>query len=276
MRGFSNTGISGFRRVLGLIGHFGPKVLEFRARITPLQLAVGDVTLTSTQPLGADEGSQRVTSRHRKDAAYPRPATPPHGPRPKGGSKRGPRTKPYADPGQDPQRNPDGIIDIFAGTPWEYNINERYVRSTNGHDHSSQVRVSFPPTMIGCVREVMEVVPEYRTVEDFIRDAVVHRLQFFFDTPMNEWQNVEWFEFQKAAARFDVSDQRRREQVELLDAQRVALEELAMDGQWATVVARCDQLELVVNEMEHHHQTKGHTMLKVFRDRAQAAGYQIS
>lgn len=74
--------------------------------------------------------------------------------------------------------------DAFAGDSpvSNYDYNAFYVRSTNSKGFDKPVRTdfftSFPPELTGELNALIarQVFPEYRTSQDFIRDAVVHHL----------------------------------------------------------------------------------------------------
>lgn len=55
---------------------------------------------------------------------------------------------------------------------------EVFTGSTDGHGHSATVRVSVPPHTLGFIEEFIasRSDPRYRSVGDFVRDAITHRL----------------------------------------------------------------------------------------------------
>lgn len=57
-----------------------------------------------------------------------------------------------------------------------YSPERFYTRSTNSHDHSVNRQVKLSPGLDAVCHYAVETVPEYRTVQDVIRDALVHRL----------------------------------------------------------------------------------------------------
>ena len=65
-----------------------------------------------------------------------------------------------------------------AGDVAGYGQDKFYVASTNGHDHSEQVRVKVPPGVAAAMGAAIESWPIYSSRNDFVRDAIVHRLHW--------------------------------------------------------------------------------------------------
>ena len=61
----------------------------------------------------------------------------------------------------------------------QYDPARIYTRSTNKFDHSTPLTVGFPREVLALVGKIVSsgVWGEYRSNQDFVRDAVVHRLQ---------------------------------------------------------------------------------------------------
>lgn len=62
----------------------------------------------------------------------------------------------------------------------EYSPDNFYTRATDGKGHSELVHVKLPPHVASALAAIVQsrAVPEYRTTQDLIRDAVVHRLHY--------------------------------------------------------------------------------------------------
>jgi hypothetical protein len=58
----------------------------------------------------------------------------------------------------------------------EYSRTKRYTRASNSFDHASRKQIAFPRGMLATAAELVEsrIWPEYRTVEDVIRDGLFH------------------------------------------------------------------------------------------------------
>lgn len=63
-----------------------------------------------------------------------------------------------------------------------YDIDNFYTRSTDGKGHSENVQAKLSPAMVGELSALINrrELP-YRTVQDFIRDACVHRAKYVSD-----------------------------------------------------------------------------------------------
>lgn len=76
---------------------------------------------------------------------------------------------------------PSGTFD-----PWDtergqsYSLDTFYTRSTNKHDHSAECKFRFPPHLQAAVAQIIESkqYPQLRSIQDFWRDAAVHRLHY--------------------------------------------------------------------------------------------------
>lgn len=71
--------------------------------------------------------------------------------------------------------SPDSYVDET------YDIAMVYTRSKNKHDHGDKMSCTVPPLMNGEVQQLIkrDIVPAYRSVQDFMRDAMYHRLMFW-------------------------------------------------------------------------------------------------
>ena len=70
----------------------------------------------------------------------------------------------------------------------QYDPARIYTRSTNKFDHSTPLTVGFPREVLALVGKIVSsgVWGEYRSNQDFVRDAVVHRLQTMMDTRLRQ------------------------------------------------------------------------------------------
>ena len=79
--------------------------------------------------------------------------------------------------------NPSDPLD-----PWSiasgagYSIDNFYVRSTDGKGHSENIQAKLSPAVLGQLQALISggICP-YRTVQDFIRDAVIHRAKYLHE-----------------------------------------------------------------------------------------------
>lgn len=60
----------------------------------------------------------------------------------------------------------------------DYDPDAIYTRSTNKFDHSSVMHTPFPRQVVSMIQAIVSsnLIPEYRTPHDFIRNAVIHQL----------------------------------------------------------------------------------------------------
>ena len=77
---------------------------------------------------------------------------------------------------------------VDPNDPWSvasgnaYDLTNFYIRSTDGKGHSENIQVKISTAMAGAINALIreDVVP-YRTIQDFVRDAIVHRAKWLSD-----------------------------------------------------------------------------------------------
>lgn len=73
---------------------------------------------------------------------------------------------------------PDGTLRGWGTEAVGYRIDDFYIGSTDGRGHNQNVQVPVPTNVMGHMASMiqMRTFPAYRSMQDFIRDAIVHRL----------------------------------------------------------------------------------------------------
>ncbi len=69
----------------------------------------------------------------------------------------------------------------------EYDPEKFYTRSKDKQGHSSTLRINLPDYLMANLAELVQskAIPAYRTREDFVRDAIVHRYAWVVDQLQN-------------------------------------------------------------------------------------------
>ena len=67
-----------------------------------------------------------------------------------------------------------------ATSQGEYGLEKFFCESTDRHGHHSTVKANIPPTIHTQIATIVQggKVPAYRTMQDLVRDAIFHRLQY--------------------------------------------------------------------------------------------------
>lgn len=77
-------------------------------------------------------------------------------------------------------------VQLDPNDPWalanshKYSPDRIYNRATDGKGHKENVLCPVPPSILHEIQALVasKVFPEYRTTQDFIRDAIVHRAKY--------------------------------------------------------------------------------------------------
>lgn len=69
-----------------------------------------------------------------------------------------------------------------------YSLEKYYTNGTDSKGHYERIRIRVTPSTDAMVAKIVSEVPEYSSAEDFIRDAILHRLMYFHTSgiPVNE------------------------------------------------------------------------------------------
>lgn len=82
----------------------------------------------------------------------------------------------------------EGSLDPFTmQDDSEYSEANVYNRSTDGHGHNVNLQTRIAPDIAGEINALVasQVIPEYRTAADVVRDALVHRLYYIAQRTKN-------------------------------------------------------------------------------------------
>lgn len=76
-------------------------------------------------------------------------------------------------------RDSDSEFDVFTLVEsHKYREDRFYTRSVNADGHGERMQVRVPQGIDSQMHAAVGEVPEYKTIHDLIRDAVIHRLEF--------------------------------------------------------------------------------------------------
>lgn len=143
-----------------------------------------------------------------------------------------------------------------------YDIDKFYTRSTDGKGHSENVQAKLSPAMIGEIGELLHArVLPYKTVQDFIRDACIHRAKYVH--ALLETKRIEGLSFGKLVAaeakliQYEQQRERRHLGQRLLDATAAEFKELTDAGKrseaWDVVEAFIEIADEWADETVYRH-----------------------
>lgn len=76
----------------------------------------------------------------------------------------------------------ENVVNLWGGEEPEkiYSPDKFYTRATNQKGFKDNIRLSLPPEMLGQIQAWVQgkEIPAYKTQQDFVRDAIFHRLKF--------------------------------------------------------------------------------------------------
>lgn len=107
--------------------------------------------------------------------------------------------------------------------PWDlatkptYNREGHYCRATDGHGHSESMALKLSPGVMGQLAEIVASrrIPEYRTPQDIVRDAVIHQLRWIAENVPDE-DAGRIVDLNVILSRIDALRKRRLEQAQVL------------------------------------------------------------
>lgn len=128
----------------------------------------------------------------------------------------------------------------------EYSPDKFYCRSSDTHGHYRHVRVNVPPTMAGMLESMVESggIPEYRTSQDVIRDAIVHRLEYLNKVYMKSEKYERVLAVERRRALVEQLTLQMQEFGHLVESIRRSISEAALAGDWYALQMALDNAEI--------------------------------
>lgn len=140
-----------------------------------------------------------------------------------------------------------------AGDPWQvaavnYSPDTIYTRSTDGHGHYEQLRnVKVSPAVYAVLSEMLARgdLPDYRTVADFVRDALLHRLHYI---SQNIGSLAQVVNEEIVAAEMATRIARNRHRADTVRVYSEQLATLEQDGDYEAISEAVDSMSYIVDE----------------------------
>jgi hypothetical protein len=147
-------------------------------------------------------------------------------------------------------RNQVNSQDVWQIAQVNYSPDHTYVRSTDGHGNYDQLRnVKITPALHAVLMEVIARgdLPDYRTVSDFVRDALVHRLWYIQNGNAQIAQAVNAEIIASEIATKIARNQSRTDMIRLYSEQLSAFDQ---DGDWTSIVEALDSMSVLIDEWD--------------------------
>lgn len=100
-----------------------------------------------------------------------------------------------------------------------YSPDRFYTRATDGKGHAELLHLKLPPELASALAQIVQsrAIPEYRTVQDLIRDAIVHRLHYLRESGLVDGAAGTVVGFEEAANRIAEFHRRMQKFEEVID-----------------------------------------------------------
>lgn len=160
-----------------------------------------------------------------------------------------------------------GEHDLFTFTGGEkgYRPDRFYTKSTDQRGHGEKIQVRVPQGIDSQVHAAVRDIPEYRSLQDFVRDALVHRLEWV----QKQYQLGEEAERILALERFEADNKAYRDDMERMDQASTELEEslvIAVERKdWSTFTQVLGQGDELMEWLRDPYRTKCAEVLQTYR-----------
>ena len=154
-----------------------------------------------------------------------------------------------------------------------YSPDEIITRSQDEMGHSANLRVHIPKPWRAMIEQIVQsdAWPEYSSVQDFIRDAIYHRLH---------WTTIAKDRDHIPAVRAMVMQIRRERELNVIAQQHMTwrafsdriertLQEMMQAGDWDLIAAWCEDTLDEIDDVPEPHRTRLADQLESWRKRAE-------
>lgn len=132
---------------------------------------------------------------------------------------------------QQQQQQAQSLFTLTNGK--KYNPDAVYADSTDGRGHYEQVRVKITPSVEHLMAQVVAEHPEFRSVGDFIRNAIFHKLHtYIVEAPEPDPRLVGALEAERTAAMMAMAKRIDQSHTENMEAARDAMDICIQNRDW--------------------------------------------
>lgn len=166
----------------------------------------------------------------------------------------------------------DGLDPFSLGDSGSYDVTEFYIRSTDSHGHSENFQSRVPPEVGAEISALVQSgrIPQYKTAQSFIRDAIVHRLWYIAhildDRDLQRQTAIEIRLARAEAKRSEI-----RAMGRTVDEYRSLFEEARNEQDWDIMERAVEDAESIVDLMRDPYKEKIKELTKQARKELMAA-----
>lgn len=142
--------------------------------------------------------------------------------------------------------------DAFRGVSEPaYDRARHYTRATNDFDHSTTIRVNVPKDILAKIQYYVRLgmIPEYRSDQDLVRDAIHHQLQWIADT-FGDWEAEAMLGMQAAICSVSQARVAMKERQDFFESLEQLIRDYEQAGEYTLMAVYLDQLEMQTFDLD--------------------------
>lgn len=154
-----------------------------------------------------------------------------------------------------------------------YDPNQVYIGgSKDTQGHSTNIRAKIPDTWMGSIGEIVNSNdwPEYRTVQDFYRDAIYHRMRWATRQPdrSTSVRVAKLIAIARGQAAIDYADMLMRSSQEFVENASKTLAALVANGNQLALREAMKEMENVLDELEEPYRDELRRTIETYERRS--------
>lgn len=147
----------------------------------------------------------------------------------------------------------------------EYDPNQFYVRATNTYNHSTTLRLAIPPELMSQIQEIVMNIPQLKNGQDFVRDAVYHRIHYLAENGYTSPQIERWQRAERVQVMLEATANEKEQMRDLIASAKEQLRDLREAGDGEMLVVVLHELEDTVEVIREPWASKLAKVLEDYR-----------